>query len=1177
MKRSHASSLTTPPLIDQLVATLKKGRYEEVREAALKLVQKKPTHAELWNLLGQAQKALGDLDGANESFQKALSIKETPTYLCNLASVTQDLKEAERLYRRALEVGGVDAHVLFLLAFCINSQGREEEAASLYQEVIALKSDYYNAYFNLGTILAKQGRHEEALRIFEAGEPFGRTHPSLYNNIGVVSQKIRSFDRAEQAYRKAIELKPDYVDALKNFAIMLKDLGRYDEAEVLYRRALAIDPHNPDLHWSLSLFLLLLGRYEEGWEHYEARYERLANRCAYAPSIPIPQWKGEPLEGKSILIWPEQGFGDQIQFVRYAALLKERGAKVTVGCVTALVPFIQTGLGVDGVIDLSREKTFERHDYWSFPLSLPLYFKTTLQTIPQTIPYLFTLPERVARWRPRLPERGLRVGLVWKGSVTHSNDSYRSLPSLAALAPLWEVEGISFISLQKGAGEEEAQHPPANQPLIHVGSDLEDFADTAAIVEQLDLLISVDTSIVHVAGALGRPAWVLLPLFGGDWRWLNQGDESPWYPGLMRLFRPSGFDWDECVERVKKALQEWRDRYPKDQLEVALRWHQQGQVHEAIRLYDGIIRLHPNHADALHYYGLALHQMGRSEEGLALIDRALRVKRSPCYLVNLGVIFKSLGRFEEAGKAYEEALVLNPKDVNGWYNYGNLLGQMGRYGEAEAAYRKGLALEPDNPEIAWNMALLLLRQGRLKEGWRYHEARYDARLRKRIVTLPPLPYPMWRGEPLQGRSILIWPEQGFGDQIIFVRFAALLKAHGASHVTLVCPKPLIPLFATCSGIDHLIELKEHETMIIPKHDTWTLPMSIPRWLEIGLEELPATLPYLRALPERLEKWRPRLPTQGFRVGLVWRGNPDQPVDIHRSLRSLTDLAPLWNVEGVCFISLQKGVGEEEAKHPPANQPLIHLGSDLEDFADTAAIIEQLDLVITTCTSTAHLAGALGKPCWVFVPRQGTFWLWMDRGEDSPWYPRVVRLFRQKQSGQWHETILEVAQALAKLVGKSHDQQLLTKAYKAHLQGDLTQAKAGYEAILAHNPHHAEALHLLGLIQRQEGNVEEAARLVGEAVALEPSAIRYTNYGVILKALGRYEEAKQAYSRALELSPTHADGWYNLGNLYRDTGKLQEAQEAYQQAINVAPGYIGAYNNLGWLYKEWTPQRSTNSL
>ncbi len=363
-------------------------------------------------------------------------------------------------------------------------------------------------------------------------------------------------DEAEAAYREALRLLPGYADALNNLAALYQVTNRREEAEAMLRQALQATPQPVAARMNLASLLLASGRLEEGWPLYEARLEpNFSEPRQAAPTLPFPRWNGEPLAGKSLVVWTEQGFGDSIQMARYGAVLKARGARrVTFVCLPSLKALLKTAAGFNDVITDGAK--FPDHDYWVFALSLPLHLGTRLDNIPDSLPYLHAGPARVAHWQPRLPARGFKVGLVWKGAKDHRNDLNRSLPSLATLAPLWDIPGLSFVSLQKRQGEEEALSPPPGQPLVALGQEMKDFADGAAIVSQLDLVICVDTAIAHLAGALGKPVWVLLPAWGTDWRWLQQREDSPWYPGVMRLFRQqTPGDWSGTIAEVAQALQ----------------------------------------------------------------------------------------------------------------------------------------------------------------------------------------------------------------------------------------------------------------------------------------------------------------------------------------------------------------------------------------------------------------------------------------------------------------------------------------------------------------------------------------------------------------------------------------------------------------------------------------------
>jgi hypothetical protein len=298
-----------------------------------------------------------------------------------------------------------------------------------------------------------------------------------------------------------------------------------------------------------------------------------------------------------------------------------------------------------------------------------------------------------------------------------------------------------------------------------------------------------------------------------------------------------------------------------------------------------------------------------------------------------------------------------------------------------------------------------LRQGRFEEGWQCFEARdwYAAFAQRTNCS-------RWQGEPLAGKSLLIGYEAGHGDMIQFGRYAAELKKRGAIHITMVCHPALKRLFSTLKGVDRVAPFDE----AIPAtgFDYWTPLLSVPHRCATRLDSIPATLPYLSALPGEAEKWATHIASHPLRVGLAWKGNPKFENDADRSLSSVDLLAPLGAVPGMQFISLQKGVGEDEALRPPNGLSLIALGAMANDFADTAAIIANLDLVISVDTAAAHLAGAMGKPCWLLLPHYKTDWRWLVARNDSPWYPRVMRLFRQPGPGQWQATVDEVAAALA---------------------------------------------------------------------------------------------------------------------------------------------------------------------
>lgn len=433
--------------------------------------------------------------------------------------------------------------------------GDDAGAEASFMQAVKLAPDFAEAYANLGLLLEKRCDTFAAESCYRRSIELAPTYSETHLNFGALLAGKKRFDEAEIAYLQAISLNPDAPAGWSNLGVLYACMKREDEAEQCYHTAMLLDDSYATARFNLSYLLLRQGRFEEGWLSLEARnwYAPLAAQLV------CPRWQGEPLYGKSILIGCEAGHGDMIQFCRYAAVLKSQGAaSITLICHPALKTlFAAVVEGVDRIVSLDEQIPSSGWDFWTPLLSIPYHCKTRLDTIPANIPYLYSEQSRIDEWAALLPKDGLRIGLVWKGSPQFENDADRSLPSLDVLAPLGVVAGVSYISLQKGAGEHEAMHPPEGLRLTHIGPQLRDFADTAAVVSNLDLVICVDTAVAHLAGALGKPCWVLLPDYKTDWRWMKDRTDSPWYPDTMRLFRQSATgDWDAVVSRVISDLEQ---------------------------------------------------------------------------------------------------------------------------------------------------------------------------------------------------------------------------------------------------------------------------------------------------------------------------------------------------------------------------------------------------------------------------------------------------------------------------------------------------------------------------------------------------------------------------------------------------------------------------------------------
>ena len=489
------------------------ARYDE-------LLARQPDHVAALNDRGQVLIRLKRLDEALASFDAALT--RDPRYL--------------------------EAHLNRGSAF--DEGGRYDDAIAAYDAALAIRLDFARGWLDRGSVLRKLHRYDESLAAFDKALAIEPNLVKAWLGRGNVFQATGRHREALVAYEKAIALAPANSDAWLGRGNVFAEMRAPEEASVSFERALTLDPGNATTHWNLAVHLLRHGDFARGWQEHEWRWQ--TGRLQYQRrDFAQPLWLGDrPLEGRTILLHGEQGLGDTLQFCRYADLVARNGARVVLEVPPPLVRVLANLPGVAQVIGCGDPlPAFDLH----CPLlSLPLAFKTTLDSVPACIPYIRADPAQVAGWRDRLGEKsGPRVALVWSGSRELANDRNRSI-ELAALLQLIG-EPVQWLSLQKDVRETDAGVLAAHRKILDVGAQLTDFADTAAVLELTDLLITVDTSVAHLAGAMGKPVWILLP-FNPDWRWMLDREDSPWYPGA-RLFRQGAIgDWPSVIGRVGEQL-----------------------------------------------------------------------------------------------------------------------------------------------------------------------------------------------------------------------------------------------------------------------------------------------------------------------------------------------------------------------------------------------------------------------------------------------------------------------------------------------------------------------------------------------------------------------------------------------------------------------------------------------
>jgi tetratricopeptide (TPR) repeat protein len=569
------------------------GRRLEAQTCCEQALAIDPDHADTLHLMGLVSLDAGQYDHAIAWLSRAISQHPEPAYLASLGSALQRqgrLQDALKAYDKAVQLKPDDSSLWRDLGNLLFDLNRIDEALLSFQHVLTLDPGHWDAAYRCGYLLNQLGRPQEALGYLDIGHrlqprkavmlemraialhslkryqealaenqrayALNAANPETCNNAGAALQFLGRDAEALPWFDRALKLRPNFIMAWMNRASSLQQMHRFEEAMAAYQRVTTMDPGNADAAWNLSLIDMLHGNFEAGWTGREARWNK-ADPGVY-PTFSQPRWFGEDIAGKTILICADEGLGDTIQFARYVPMVAARGARVILVVDRPALTLLSGLPGIAECLLLSPDMTLPSFDQHCPMSGLPLAFATRLETIPAEIAYLpAPSADRTDAWEQRLrgregSRRKLRVGLVWSGNPAHSNDHNRSVP-LTLFSRILDLDA-TFVSLQKEPRPDDRQTLAAHAEVVDLTADLADFSDTAALVCCLDLVVSVDTSVAHLAAALGRSTWILLP-YDPDYRWLLNRDDSPWYP-TARLFRQTARrEYAEVLEQVRTALQ----------------------------------------------------------------------------------------------------------------------------------------------------------------------------------------------------------------------------------------------------------------------------------------------------------------------------------------------------------------------------------------------------------------------------------------------------------------------------------------------------------------------------------------------------------------------------------------------------------------------------------------------
>ncbi|QCO16661.1 tetratricopeptide repeat protein (plasmid) [Azospirillum brasilense] len=1040
-------------------------------------VEIEPGYAKAWFNLGNALRAQNRLDDALHAFARAA----------------------------VLAPAMVEAHTN--LSDALSAAGRLDEALAQARAALRLRPDDPKAHHTLGTALQRKGAYEGAEIAYREALKRAPDNPVTLNDLGGVLLKLGLPAQAERCFRKVLSRNPHAVEAIHNLGNALRAQGQFTKAEACYEEALAHDPNLASASDNLAVIALLHGRLERGWEGYERRFA--AGRVLPDRRIDAPRWRGEGLRRRRLMIWREQGIGDEILFAScYGDVIAWGGGPVTIETDPRLVSlfarsFPRATVRAETLDAEGRETVVPPDADLQIPAgSLPGLLRGALDSFDQFAPWLKPDPARTALWRERLDALGpgLKVGIAWRSHLA-TPEHKAAYTTLDQWGPLFAVPGVVFVNLQYGDCAAEIAAAEARFGVtIHRWDDLDlrdDFEGAAALTANLDLVITPATAAGELAGALGVPVW----RFGHrDWTQLGTG-VRPWFP-TMRLFQPRpGESFDDVLAGMARRLAAMRpapelaaapppppapSADPDALLNDAIALHRSGRLDDAMAAYRAILDLVPRHSDALHLLGLTEHQVGHHAQAEAHIAAALRIDPDfPAAWNHLGLVRQALDRPGQALACFGRAIALRPDfpeamthmglSMNGpdrlaeakrWHrrsirlapanpaahtNLGFACEVEGRFEDAARHYRRALTLRPDSADTlnnlgtlakmadrpalcrhfldralrvapglalaAWNVGLLALADGDLVTGWAGYGRRFSARQlqRARRIALP-----VWNGEPLRGRRLLVWPEQGLGDEILFASVFGDLKDSGGT-VVLECDPRLVSIYARAFPWAVVraesVTADGRERFDPPDCDLQIAAGSLPALRRDRIERFPARPFFLSPDAERAVFWRQRVDAlgPGLKVGISWRS---QIVTAHRegAYTRITDWLPILEVPGVRVVNLQYGdCSAELASIEPDGVRRVHRWDDLDlknDLEGVAALMAALDLVILPATAAGELAGALGVPVWRLGGRD---WTWMGTGV-RPWFP-TQRLIAPHTDETSADVVRRIARMLARMAPK----------------------------------------------------------------------------------------------------------------------------------------------------------------
>ncbi|MBI5894663.1 MAG: tetratricopeptide repeat protein, partial [Desulfobacterales bacterium] len=888
---------------------------------------------------------------------------------------------------------------------------------------------------SLGDVCWSAGDGPAALAAYRQALRISPDDADTLLNLGNLLHADGDLKEAMGCYTKILASQPGNPQALNNIGKTFYDQGDTDSAIKSYNEALQQDTDYAEAHFNRAVALLLIGEWSQGWKEYEWRFRRKNAERVYPHALRGLRWNGSPFGGERLLVHCEQGFGDVLQFCRYLPMVKALGGTVIVETQKQLAPLLKTMPAIDEIAlfdpHVPPSARYDRH----IPLlSLPLLMKTTLDKVPAHIPYLQADPERAAAWRGRLPEGGLRVGLVWSGSDTDPQRACR----LADCQTWWHHGRIRFFSLQKGPAADQASALGDSQPMVLLGAELADFSDTAAVIAHLDLVITVDTAVAHLAGAMGKPVWVLLP-WVADWRWLRKRNDSPWYP-TARLFRQTQRnDWSQVIADVGAALKALLgtaaedvaaqasegvqagaiviNSQARDHLEEGRRKADTGDLVGAVTSFQQALSAHPGWAEAHFELGRAYHGQGRLSQAIAAYRAASRItpEMQPAY-ANLGLAYFQNGDLEQAVLAYEQAIALHRNLASIFTNLGIVREEQHNSEEAITCYQCALRIDPTHADAFYNLGNIHLARHRLEQALTCYTQALQSNPRhvKALGNMGRAYHLMGLLDPAldcYDRAIALNPDNP--EAHLNRAVACLLVGEWDSgwndyEWRFKCRDWKRTYPHRLYGQRWQGEAFKGQTLLVHSEQGIGDAIQFARYLRLVKarggrvifevrRSLSSLFASLEGVDERIELSADKPPSVHYHYYVPLGSLPGI---FKTSLNSVPDETP--------YLKADPNKVQLWKRRLPAEGLNVGLvwGSNETSKERSCTLSDMSPLGFV---KDINLAGAMAKPVWVLLPAVPD-WRWLLERSQTPWYPSA-HLFRQSRDGNWGRVIAHMSASL----------------------------------------------------------------------------------------------------------------------------------------------------------------------